>query len=436
MAKVGVLLSGKTLISVVLLGLVTSSCSRGGPPPGPPPGVSVKLQRVETSTIEDSEEYFGKLEADRRVILQPVVEGRVSQIFVSSGSRVAAGTPIVQIDPDKSQAEVSAAIANVNASRAALDNAQAQISSLEAERASAVADLELQNQQFTRISTLVSQGAFARQQLDQVTRDREKARADLNAIEKRIQAARATLDQANSTLKQAQANVTLRSAELQDTRVVAPIAGVVGDVTVKLGDSVNKDTSLTTITQNQALNLQLRIPIRRSSQLRVGTPVQLKRENGDEILATGRISFVSPQANPDSQIILAKASFANPEGMLQDGQSVNARVIWERSPGVLVPTAAVSRLGGESFVFVAQKPEKPQQGQSQQGQPQQKPPQLVAHQKPIKLGPIQGNNYQVLEGLKPGETIIVSGILNLTDGAPIMPESPTIGTGATPNKAE
>jgi multidrug efflux pump subunit AcrA (membrane-fusion protein) len=216
---------------------------------------------------------------------------------------------------------------------------------------------------------------------------------------------------------------------------------MVGDVTVKLGDSVNKDTSLTTIIQNQTLNLQLRIPTARSSQLRVGTPVQLKREKGDEILATGRISFVSPQANPDSQVILAKASFANPEGMLQDGQSVNATVIWERSPGVLVPTTAVSRLGGEAFVFVAQKPEKPlqgqpQQGQPQQGQPQQKPPQLVAHQKPIKLGPIQGNNYQVIEGLKPGETIVVSGILNLTDGAPIIPETPTIGTGATPNKAE
>jgi RND family efflux transporter MFP subunit len=436
MTKVGAMLPGKSLSTVLLLAFLVGACSRGGAPPGAakPPGVPVKLQRVETSTIEDSEDYFGKLEADRRVVLQPVVEGRVSQIFVSSGSRVAAGTPIVQIDPDKSQAEVSGAIANVNASRAALDNAQAQISSLEAERASAVADLELQNQQFTRISTLVSQGALAQQQLDQVTRDREKARADLNAIEKRIQAARASVDQANSTLKQAQANVTLRSEELKDTRVVAPIAGMVGDVTVKLGDSVNKDTSLTTITQNQTLNLQLRIPTARSSQLRVGTPVQLKSETGDEILATGRISFVSPQAN--SALILAKASFANPEGILRDGQPVKARVIWNRTPGVLVPTTAVSRLGGEAFVFVAQKPEKPQQGQPQQGQAQQKPPQLVAHQKPIKLGSIQGNNYQVIEGLKPGETIVVSGILNLTDNAPIIPETPTIGTGATPNKAE
>jgi RND family efflux transporter MFP subunit len=414
MAKVGVLLSGKTLIAVVLLGLVTSSCSRGGPPPGPPPGVSVKLQRVEASTVEDSEEYPGNLEASQRVVLRPVVEGRVAQIFVSSGSRVAAGTAIVQIDPNKSQAEVTGAIANVNAASAARDSAQAQISSLEAERASAVADLELQNQQFTRISTLVSQGALAQQQLDQVKRDRDKARADLNVVEKRIQAARATLDQANSSLKQTQANVALRSAELQDMRVVAPIAGVVGDVTVKLGDSVNKDTSLTTIIQNQTLNLELPIPEVRSSQLQIGTPVQLKSFPGNEILATGRISFISPQVNSNSQGILAKASFANPAGVLRDGQKVTAKVIWERSPGVLIPTTAIVPLAGQKFVFVAQT-EQTKEGKSQ----------LVARQKPVKLDEknIQDNKYPVIEGVKAGETIIVSGLLNLTDGAPIIPES-------------
>jgi RND family efflux transporter MFP subunit len=416
MTKVGALLPGKPLSTVFLLAFLVGACSRGGPPPGAggPPGVPVKLQRVETSTIEDSEEYPGNLEAAQRVVLRPVTDGRVAQIFVSSGSRVAAGTPLVQIDPDKSQAEVTGAIANVNAASAARDNAQAQISSLEAERASAVADLELQNQQFQRISTLVSQGALARQQLDQVTRDRNKARADLNVVEKRIQAARASVDQANSTLNQAQANVALRSEELKDTRVVAPIAGVVGDVTVKLGDSVNTSSTLTTIIQNQNLDLRIPVPAARSSQLRLGTPVQLTSDKGNEILATGRISFISPQVNSNSQGILAKASFVNPEGVLRDGQSVTARVIWERRPGVLIPTKAIVPLAGQKFVFVAQT-QQTKEGKSQ----------LVARQKPVKLDErnIQDNKYPVIEGVKAGETIIVSGLLNLTDGAPIIPES-------------
>jgi multidrug efflux pump subunit AcrA (membrane-fusion protein) len=84
------------------------------------------------------------------------------------------------------------------------------------------------------------------------------------------------------------------------------------------------------------------------------------------------------------------------------------KVIWNTRPGILIPTTAISRVAGENFVFVAE-------GQG--------PSKLIARQKPVKLGEIQGNKYRVLEGLKQGEKIVVSGLLNLTDGAPIIPES-------------
>ena len=109
-----------------------------------------------------------------------------------------------------------------------------------------------------------------------------------------------------------------------------------------------------------------------------------------------------------SQAILAKASFPNPEGSLRDGQFVRSRVIWERKSGVSIPTTAITRMAGKEFVYVAQ-----QQGQSQ----------LIARQKPVKLGEIQGNRYNVVDGLKPGEKVVTSGLQSLADGAPIKPES-------------
>ncbi len=416
MAKVGAKLPGKPVTTALLILFLTGACSRGGPPPGagkPPPEVLVKLQSVETSTVEESSEFVGSLEAQNRVVLRPETDGRINQVFVSSGSRVAPGTPVVQLRPEKSQAEVGGAIANVNAARASLNNAQAQVKAAEADRARAVADLELQKQQYTRISTLVSQGALAEQQLDQVRRDREAASAALNAAEERISAARATIDQENAALKQAQSNVELRTEELQETRVVAPIAGVLGDFTPKLGDYVKAGDTLTTIIQNDTLELRLSVSEKHSSQLRVGLPVQLTDAKNNEILSTGRISFVSPQVNNQSQAILAKASFPNQEGTLRDGQQVEAKVIWNSSPGVLIPRTAISPVAGQNFVFVAQ-----EQGKSQQGKAQ-----LVARQKLVKLGKTQVNNIQVLEGLKPGEKVVISGLLNLSDGVPIKPES-------------
>ncbi len=416
MAKVGASLSGK-LLNIVLLLFLTSACSKGGPPPGAgkPPPAAVKLQSVETSTKEESSEFNSSLEAAARVDLKPEVDGRVTQILVSSGNRVDKGTPIVQLRPEKSQAEVGGAIANVNASRASLNNAQAQLKAAEADRLKAVADLELQNQQYTRIESLVSQGAYARQQLDQVQRDRNAARASLNAADERIRAARATIDQENSALQQAQANVALKSEDLKYTRVVAPVAGVVGDFKLKLGDYVKTGDTLMTILQNNTLNLRLSVPVEQGPQLRVGLPVQLLSAKNDisannEVIGTGQISFVSPQIDSGTQTILAKASFPNPEGTLRDTQQVRARVIWNRSPGVLIPIKAVTPIAGKDFVYVAQT-----QGQSQ----------LIARQKAVKLDKrtIQGDSYPVIEGLQPGEKLIVSGIQNLSDGAAIKPES-------------
>ena len=411
MAKVGALLFSKSLITVLILGLVTSACSRETPPPnaGKPQTVPVKLQTVATSAVEDSYESLGKLEAAARVDLKPETEGRVSQILVTSGTRVTKGMPIVQLRPEKSQAEVGGAVANVNAARASLDNAQAQLKSAQADRVRATADLELQNQQFQRISQLVSQGALARQQLDQVRRDRDAARAALDAADEKIRAARATIDRENSTLKQAESTVALRTEELKETRVVAPIAGMVGDVPVKLGAYVKAGDILTTIIQNDTLDLNLpSIPADQGSKLRIGLPVQLFAPQDNNPLATGQISFISPQVNSNTQTILAKATFPNSEGNLRDGQNVKAKVIWNRSSGVLIPMTAVSTIAGQKFIFVAQ-----EQGQSK----------LIARQKSVKLGKIQGNNYQVLEGLKPGEKIVISGGQNLSDGASIKPES-------------
>jgi RND family efflux transporter MFP subunit len=184
---------------------------------------------------------------------------------------------------------------------------------------------------------------------------------------------------------------------------------------VKVGAYVETNDILTTIIQNDTLELDIPIPITRSSELRIGTPVQLLSNTQDnEILANGRISFISPQVNSQSQGVLAKASFANTEGTLRDGQDVKAKVIWERSTGVLIPTTAIAPLAGQDFVFVAQT-QQTKEGKSQ----------LVARQKPVKLDKenIQDNKYPVIEGVKPGETLVTSGVQNLTDGAPIIPQS-------------
>lgn len=387
-------------------------------------GMPVKLQTLKTETVLNYSEFIGSLEAENSSEVRPEITGRVSRIYVTKGQRVAAGTPLIQLSPDEQAADLASVLASVNAARATRANARSQLEATRAERIARVADVDLQNENFRRISELAASGALSQQNLDQARRDRDTAIAQLNAIDRQIQAAQAGLAEAEAGVAQAQANAERSNAQLQNTVIVAPFDGIVGDIPAKLGDVVDNGDILATLTRNQTLNLRLSIPVERAPELSEGQRVDLTDNQGN-VLQTGRISFISPRVESNAQSILAEATFDNAGGQLRDGQFVRARLVWEERPGILIPTAAVTRLAGEPFVYVAKRPEPsaetpqaPPAGQP--GQPGQAPD-LIAQQRPVELGNTQGNNYQVLKGLEPGDQIVVSGVLNLGDGVPIMP---------------
>lgn len=402
---------------------------RGNPEMMGPPAFPVKAERLQRSPLEDSSEFIGTLDSKAGVSLQPEADGRVVQVFVSSGDTVSAGDPIMQLSSQRSQADYSGAIANVSSARSARDAARSQLRAAEERQAQLQADLQLQQSDYERTATLVSKGALPKEQLDQVSRDRTVASAALQSAAQEIQALGSSVEGADATLVQASASADATQQDLLDKTVTAPIAGIVGDIPVKLGDYVQAGDSLATITQNQDLEINLSIPIDQANRLRTGMPVELMLFGSDEAIASGNIRFVSPTTDAATQTVLAKARFSTPKQPVQDDQRLEVRVIWDERPGILIPTTAVSRLGGQTFVFVPADPEPPKadaDGKSAgapatgQAPPTEGPPPKVAKLIPVKLGDLQGNDYQVLEGLKPGDTVITSGLLNLRDGVPIM----------------
>jgi len=449
--------SSRNRLGLILLALLTVGAGvalwrviagRGGEEMQGPQAFPVKVERLQESPLEDSSEFVGILDSQAGVSLQPEANGRVTQIFVSSGDRVAAGDPIMQLNPDGRQSDYNAALSNITAASAARNAAEAQLRAAIERQAQLEADLELQDSEYDRTEMLVSQGALAREQLDQVVRDRVVAQAALSSAEQEIQALVASRDQAEATLAQANANAAATQQDLLDKTVTAPISGIVGDIPIKLGDYVSPGNPLATITQNEDLDLEVAVPVDEAPRLRIGMPVELTLFGSDEVVSTGNIRFISPTTDAGTQTVLAKARFSSPRQPLQDDQRLEVRVIWDERPGILVPTTAISRMGGETFVFVPGEPEPPAEGDaSAQGQPPQGgaeegspdgPPPTVAKLVSVKLGDLQGNRYQVLEGLEPGDTIVTSGLLNLRDGVPIDPEAnrPSESADKTSREAE
>jgi RND family efflux transporter MFP subunit len=350
------------LLSALLL---TAACSNGKEAKADAPqAMPVKVQTAKAQKVDDTTDYVATLKSRDSALVMPQVEGIITQIFVRSGERVASGAPMIQIDPAKQQATVK---------------------SQEDTRAAQVAQVKWAEQNYDRISGLANAGVVSKQDLDQ---------------------ARATLDAAQAQLRSLDSQVREQQVQLHYYQVVSPRAGIVGDIPVRVGDRVLTTTTLTTVDRPGSLEAYIYVPIEKSAQLKMNLPVQIVDASGAP-LATSRITFISPQVDTATQSVLAKAQIANANDTLRTAQFIRARVVWGSQEKPVVPVVAVSRIGGLYFAFVA---ESDQKGG------------YVVHQKPLQIGQIVGNDYVVLDGVKPGDKVVVSGTQFLIDGVPVVPQ--------------
>jgi RND family efflux transporter MFP subunit len=358
---------GSGLATIIVLATMTLGCTSGAqnPQAAGPPAMPVKVVEAHPVPIKDTGDYVATMKSRDSTVVMPQVEGQIIEIFVHSGDRVRSGGALVEIDPLKQQATVM---------------------SQESARAAQEASLSLAKVQYNRAKSLFDAGVVSRQDLDQ---------------------AKSTLDAAQAQMDSLDAQVKEQEVQLHYFKVLAPRGGIVGDIPVRVGDRVTTSTQLTTIDQPGSLEVYVYVPVERSRQLRMNMPVQVLDSNGNAV-ADSRVSFISPQVDNSTQTVLVKAKVANGNDALRQLQFVRARVVFGSHENPEVPILAVSRLAGQYFAFVAE----PQNGGS-----------FVARQKALKIGQTVGNNFEVQDGLKPGDKVIVSGTQFLLDGAPVIPQS-------------
>jgi multidrug efflux pump subunit AcrA (membrane-fusion protein) len=128
-------------------------------------------------------------------------------------------------------------------------------------------------------------------------------------------------------------------------------------------------------------------------------------DSSGKLLETTKIDFLSPEVDSTLQGILVKAPVHTPLEVLRTAQIIKARVIWSTTPMAVIPVLAVTRLGGQTFVYVARQ---------QNGH-------FIANQTAVTLGDTVGNTYSITSGLNVGDKVIVSATQFLVNGMPVLP---------------
>ena len=333
--------------------------------------VPVTIDKVTQRAVPLQISAVGTAEAYSTVQVHAQITGELTSVNFKEGDDVRQGQVLFTLDKRPLDSAVQQAQANLDRDVAQAANARAQL---------------------TRYQDLAQRGIATREQLDQQS-------TNATALDATVAADRAALDNAK--------------VQLQYATISAPISGRTGALQVHAGNLVraNDTTPLVTINQLVPIYVTFGIPEAQLGEFKryMGAGslrVEANQPNSTSQPASGRISFVDNQVDPTTGQIKIKGEFANTDRRLWPGEFLNIAVTLTTEPNAtVVPTAAVQTGQQGEYVFVVKADQ-------------------TAELRPVQVERVSGNDSVIKSGVKPGETIVTDGQLNLVPGSRITVKPP------------
>lgn len=354
-------------IGVATAVLASGACRKGGSDAkaeGAPAATTVEVGAenvavVGTSRIEAGPAISGSLEAERQASIRAQIGGTVLAVPVEQGQTVAAGTVLARLDD-------SAVRDSYLSARSAVTSAQA--------------SADVARRELERSEKLLAGGAIAERDLESTRR------ANVGAT---------------AALADARARLALADKQLAYTRVTAPFSGVVATRTVSLGSVVSIGNEMFTIVAPGSMRLQANVPAEQLGDVRVGMPVRFTVNGYGDRRFEGRITRVSPVADPTTRQVPIIASIPNAGSTLVGGLFAEGRIATETHDGIVVPQTAVDQRGLAPMVT------RLKGGRAERVQ--------VA----LGIQDTQAETYEVTSGLASGDTVLIGAAQGINAGTPV-----------------
>ncbi|WP_213804273.1 efflux RND transporter periplasmic adaptor subunit [Granulicella sp. dw_53] len=398
---IGVCVTGVLLVAT---GVLSGCGKKNAAPAGPPPAMPVTVVEVKPSDVPLTGEWVGTLDGYVNAQIQPQASGYLVKQDYREGDQVSKGQVLFEIDPRPFQA--------------ALDQAKGQLEQAKGQVLQAQAQLGLAQINVTRDTPLAHARAISQSQLD-------------NDVQQKAQSEAAVVS-AQASVVAAEAAVANAKLNLGFTQVRSLISGVAGQATTQVGNLVNTQSVLTSVSQLNPIKAYFSISDSEYLALvqrthRAGgdllknadaVPLTLTLSNGEAFPQKGHIAFVDRQMNAQTGAIRIAAAFPNPNNILRPGQFGRVKADTElRHDALLIPQVAVQDLQGLHQVYVAGADGK-------------------AHLTTVELGAQIGTDWLVESGIAPGALVITDNLQKLGEGAPVKPhQAPAVSPTAQANNS-
>lgn len=366
-------------------------------------GVPVKTSTVLRMSVQRQIDLAGTLLSPDQARVSAEAAGVVRRVLVEIGREVGVGTPLVQIEPRELALALERAEAALRQTRAQLgihggdltvnealppDETVASVRTATANRDDAKAAYE-------RAKALNARGITSSETL--LTAETRHKVAD-SALQAALDSVRAT----KALLQDRRAAYELAVKKLGDAVVKAPIAGVVAERPVQVGEFISERTVVATIVQMHPLKLRTGVQERHAGVVKAGQPVEFRVESFGDRVFKGSVAYISPSLDQTMRTFTVEALVDNAERLLKPGFFAKGVILTHRDDNVMaVPDAAVSVLAGVSSVYVIKD--------------------NTITQQSVALGVRQGDLWEVSDGLNGDEVLAASRLNELASGVTVTP---------------
>ncbi len=372
--------------------------------------VPVQVTAVTQATIRRIVKGDGVLYPLDQASITPKVAAPVQKFFVHRGDHVKRGQLLAVLENRDlvyaaaegkggvEQAETNLRTTEVSTVPDSVIKAQTDLDNARDARESAKRLLESRQQLF-------KQGALAGRLLDEAQVAYTQADSQFRSAQAYMKAAEAVkqdqIKGAAAQLKTAQAHFDSQEAQVNYSRIVSPISGIVSDRPLNVGEMANPGSPVITIVDISKIIARVNVPQSDASAVKVGQPASLTQpDSKDEI--EGKVTMVSPAADPNTTTVQIWIEVDNPDALLRPGTSVHAAIATEVfKAATVVPAAAIlpGEEGGTAVLTISAD--------------------SVAHKRAVTLGVREGNQVQILSGANPGEEVVVVGGMGLDDNTKV-----------------
>ena len=383
-----------------------------------PPPPTVVVTAVTQKTVPIYSEYVGQTRADNTVELRARVEGILQKVYFKEGAGVRKGQLLFTID--KRPFEAALQSAKALAAKAVSDLAQAQqrtdVLQAQAQLAEAQAVLVRADQDVNRLAPLAKEKAVTEQDLDAAVAQQKSAKATVDARQANLTnleaAVKYTIERAKAEVSASNARVTQAQLELSYCDIYSPLTGVIGFLQVDEGNLVGRNdaTLLATVSASDPLLVDFSVSeieyLKLTDAQTAGHHASTLRFDlllSDESVHPYQGSFrvLDRTVDPTTGTLKVEATFPNPGSYLRPGQFARLRVaVAERENAILVPQRAVQELQGAKTVMVVDAKN-------------------TVSVRTIKIGDKADKEVIVLDGLNPGERVIIEGMQKVRPGSQV-----------------